>query len=121
MGRKMRLNSVPFPFRAAEKPIAHVAKVANFAAKGHVTIHILALKDDSLSTVRGQNRGGHDIPACRSTLPAARGGGGRRAAAVAEGRPPLSRPPLSSHKAAMLQSLASSRKLDIRGPPPKSC
>ena len=41
VGRKMRLNSVPFPFRAAAKPppIAHVAKVANFAAKGHVTIH----------------------------------------------------------------------------------
>ena len=31
------------------------------------------------------------------------------------------RPLLSSHKAAMLPSLASSRKLDIRGPPPKSC
>ena len=31
--------------------------------------------------------------------------------------PPIA---LSSHKAAMLPSLASSRKLDIRGPPPKS-
>ena len=119
-GTQDEIKLGPFPIPSGRKASAYRArgKGGKFRRKGtrDYSLRLLALKDESLSSVRGQNRGGHDIPAGRSTLPAA------AVAALAERRPPLlSRPPLSSHKAAMLQSLASSRKLDIRGPPPKSC
>lgn len=74
-GTQDEIKLGPFPIPSGRKASAYRArgKGGKFRRKGtrDYSLRLLALKDESLSSVRGQNRGGHDIPAGRSTLPAA--------------------------------------------------